>query len=169
MNKTRQPSVSGIEEKVMQKIHNDKPRMQSHWHYLALSALSVMAVVALTFITSYFISIATLWLRIRTAAGPAYGARQNLAALTDSFPWWALLLGLITLVGAIYFLKKTGPMYKFRLIFLAPLVVALVLAIGFIFSYSTLPTMFDHRRSNQSCANNDLNCVLPSPGYRHNR
>src|SRR5665647_3523168 len=108
MNKILRPATSTIEAKVMQKIHTDKPRMRSRFHYLYLSALSVAAIVLLTFITAYFVSIATLWLRIRAAAGPAYGAKQNLALLTSAFPWWALLLGLASLAGVIYLIKKTG-------------------------------------------------------------
>ena len=167
MNKTRQPSGSGIEEKVMQKIHNDRPRMQPRWHYISLSILSMVTVVLLTFITTYLISIATLWLRIRTAEGPAYGAKQNLIALTSSLPWWAVLLGLISLASVIYFIKKTGQMYKIRLIFLIPLVFALVMAIGFILSYSTLPAMFNHHRSNIVCVNYDANCDSLRRGYMH--
>ena len=169
MNKILRPATSTIEAKVMQKIHTDQPRMRSRFHYLYLSALSVAAIMLLTFITAYFVSIATLWLRIRTAAGPAYGAKQNLAILTSTFPWWALLLGLASLASVIYLIKITRMLYKIRLLYLVPAVVALLMALGFILSYSTLPAMFTNYRSTTSCSSTDVSCAAPGRGNQHRR
>ncbi|MEI6850968.1 MAG: hypothetical protein WCK26_03305 [Candidatus Saccharibacteria bacterium] len=169
MNKKPQPKTSIIEENVMHKIHDKKTVIRPRSYYLYLSALSVIAIVLLVFITTYFMSIATLWLRIQSAAGPAYGAKQNLNTLLGSFPWWALLLGIISLVGITYLVKKTGRMYKIRLIYLIPLVIVASIVIGFIFSYSALPGMFNGHRSNISCETDDINCTSSGRGYNRNR
>lgn len=169
MNKTFPSKTSTIEEKVMNKIHTNELHMRSRYYYLYISALSVSAIILLIIASTYFVSIATLWLRIRAAEGPAYGARQNLTVLTDTFPWWALLLGLISLAGMIYFVNKAGQMYKLRLLYLIPLVVALIAVIGFMFSYSALPRMFNHHRSNISCTTNDVACNSYGRDYMRHR
>lgn len=168
MNKKPQPKTSTIEKNVMQKIHDKKTVMRPRSYYIYLTALSVVAIGLLVFISVYFMSIATFWLRIQSASGPAYGARQNLAALLGSFPWWALLLGILSLAGIIYLVKKTGRMYKIRLLYLIPLVIIISIVIGFVFSYSDLPRMFNGHRQNLSCSNSDINCQPTGNGYRRN-
>ena len=108
MNKKSQPKTSTIEKNVMHQIHDKKTVMRPRSYYIYLTTLSVVAIGLLVFISVYFMSIATFWLRIQSAEGPAYGARQNLATLVGSFPWWALLLGVLSLAGIIYLVKKTG-------------------------------------------------------------
>lgn len=157
MNDKMQPKNSPIEEKVMEKIHSGKIHMRPKSHFIFLGALSIISIALLTFITTYFISIATLWLRVQAARGPAYGAHQNLAELAGSFPWWALALGLISLTGAIFFIHKSWQMYKVRLQYLVPILLVILVILGFIFSYSNLPRMFNgHRFSIVSVKSNRM-------------
>jgi hypothetical protein len=141
MSKNNQPTTSAIEQHVMETIRSGQARMRSRAYYLSLGALGMLVVALLGFITSYFMSVMSLWIRIQTAAGPAYGAKRNLATLVDVFPWWALLLGLGSLVGIIYIVRKFGWLYKIRSIYLIPVLIAAFLALGFAFSYSPLPDM----------------------------
>jgi len=165
-----QPKNSPIEEKVMDKIHSGKIHMRPKSHFIYLSALSIISIVLLTFITTYFISIATLWFRVQVAKGPAYGAHHNLTELVGSFPWWALLLGLVSLAGAIYFIHKTGQMYKVRLQYLLPILISVLILLGFIFSYSNLPRMFNGRRSSMiSGVDNNLRGNLSVKRYMRGR
>ncbi|HZJ34685.1 MAG TPA: hypothetical protein VFD55_01575 [Candidatus Angelobacter sp.] len=170
MNDKIQSKNSAIEEKVMKKIHSGKIHMRPKSHFIYLSALSTISIVLLTFIATYFISFATLWFRVQAAKGPAFGARQNLAELAGSFPWWALIMGLISLAGAIYFIHKTGQMYKLRLQYLVPILLTVLIALGFIFSYSNLPRMFNGRKVGViSCYEDNITCDSSIRGYVRNR
>jgi len=169
MSDKTQPKTSVIEEKVMHKINDGKIHMRSRSFYLYLSTLGAIAIVLLAFISTYFISIATLWLRVQAAKGPAYGAKQNLAILLGSFPWWALLLGLVSLIGIIYLVHKTGQMYKIRLIYLVPILVTVFITIGFIFSYSNLPRIFNGRRVSVISCDNNIACGSSVRGYLRNK
>lgn len=142
MSKNNQPTTSAIEQHVMETIRSGQAHIRSRAYYLSLGALGVLVVTLLGFVTSYFMSVTSLWMRIQTAAGPAYGAKRNLATLVDAFPWWALLLGLVSLVGIIYVIRKFGWLYKIRSIYLVPALIATFLVLGFAFSYSPLPDMF---------------------------
>ncbi len=169
MNKKTQPKISPIEELVMSKIKKGEVHMKPHSYYILLGILSILSVSLLGFIAAYFMSIATLWTRIEVAQGPAYGAKQNLANMLGTFPWWALLLGALSLFCIIYFVKKIGPLYKVRLVYLVPIIIALFVAVGFIFSYSTLPQMFNNHQQNLKCATSDIGCRPLGNGYTRNR
>lgn len=114
-------------------------------------------------------SIVSLWLRIQTAAGPAFGAKQNLTILISTFPWWALLIGILSLFAIIIFVNKSGRMYKIRLIYLVPLIILTSIVVGYIFSYSALPALFNNYKQNSSCEVNDTNCKPSAKGYRWNK
>jgi len=165
MNKKSLPKVSMIEENVMHQIHDKKTVMRPQSYYLFISVLIVIAAVLLIIVTTYFMSVTTLWFRIQSAAGPAFGAKQNLATLVGSFPWWALSLGLISLVSIIFLVRKTGRMYKIRLLYLVPLIIIISVVVGLIFSYSALPGMFNGHRQNISCSTNGANCRPIGNGY----
>jgi len=63
--------------------------------------------------------------------------------MVDSFPWWALLAGAVSLIAAIYFIRKVGNLYKMRLIHLVLLIIAASMVLGFALSYSSLPSFFN--------------------------
>ncbi|MEI6851059.1 MAG: hypothetical protein WCK26_03780 [Candidatus Saccharibacteria bacterium] len=169
MNKKIQPKISPIEKKVMDKIKNGEAHMRPQSYYIFVGLLGVLSVIVLGFISAYFVSVASLWVRIQAAQGPAYGAKQNLFNMMGTFPWWALLLGVLILVCMILLVKKVGIMYKVRLLYLIPSIVFLVVVVGFLFSYSSLPNMFNGHKQNIRCNNGNLDCKPLGLGYIRNR
>lgn len=145
MNKKSPITPSTIEERVMDKIQSGRVHMRPRAYYVSLSVLGILVVALLGFVSSYFMSVMSLWIRVQAASGPAYGAKRNLDTLMAAFPWWALLLGLLSLIATVYFVRKVGRLYKIRLSYLIPVVVATFLVLGFIFSYGSLPKMFNHQ------------------------
>lgn len=148
MNKTSQPKTSPIEQSVMDQIQSGQVHMHRRTYYIALTALSTVVVALLAFASSYFMSIATLWLRIDAASGQAYGAKRNLASMIEAYPWWSLALGLLALGLIVYLVRRVGNLYKVRLLYLIPLIVILFAVIGLALSYSPLPDMFDRQGTN---------------------
>lgn len=140
MNKINR--ISSIEENVMAKIKTGQAKMHPKIYYSILSFLGVLMVLLFGFVNAFVVGLVTMWLRIQAARGPAYGAKRNLANMIDSFPWWALLIGVMSLVAAIYFIRKVGNLYKVRLSYLILSVVIVSLLLGLILSYSFAPSIF---------------------------
>jgi hypothetical protein len=168
MSKKPQQIDSKIERSVMTKIQAGQVKMHPRYYYLVLSAISIMAILLLGFVTAYFMSVITLWARIQNANGPAYGARSNLSDLAGAFPWWALVLSVLSFVFIIYFVRKVGGLYKIRLVYLVPLAVIFSLLLGFIFSYSALPNTFKSHSPRAVC-DSSADCDTPGQGLMRGR
>lgn len=169
MNNKVQTKTSVIQQGVMSKIRKGETHMKPQSFFLLIGALGALSIAFLGSIAAYFMSIATLWLRIQASQGPAYGAKQNMISLMGTFPWWALILGALSLACIIYLIKKTGSMYKLRLIYLIPSIISLFLIVGFLLSYSSVPEMFNSHRQNSRCINGETNCRPLSFRYIRNR
>lgn len=150
MIKDKKIDINKIEVGVMDRIHDNKTHIRSKSYYLLLGLLSIAAIVFMIFIATYCVSVASLWLRLQAAQGPAYRLEQNLSSLLESFPIWALCLGIVSTVSAIYLIRKSGKMYKLRLAYFIPIVAAAIVAVGFAFSYSSLPNTFGGRGLNNN-------------------
>ena len=148
MSKVKGVDINTIESGVMSRIHDSKPHIRSRFYYLSLGLLLIFAIILMIFVSTYSISVASLWLRLQAAQGPAYGLKQNLSLLLDSFPVWALCLGSVSMAGAVYLIRKSGKMYKLRLAYFVPLAVSVIVAAGFVLSYSSLPNTFGNRGLN---------------------
>lgn len=165
MSSKPQHKTSQIEKNVMVKVSSGEAKMKPQSYYLAVGFLGVLTVILLGSISAYAISIATLWLRIEAAQGPAYGARNNLSNLFSLFPWWTLIVGLASLTCMILLVKKIGSLYKIRLVYLILSIVFLLVAIGYLLSFSSLPGMFGGQRYNPSCSVDDFSCRPSGMGY----
>lgn len=169
MSSKPQHKTSQIEKNVMGRVSSGEAKMKPQSYYLAVGSLGALTVILLGSISAYAISIATLWLRIEAAQGPAYGARNNLSNLFSLFPWWALIVGLASLICMILLVKKIGSLYKIRLVYLIPSIIILLVAIGYLLSFSSLPGMFGGQRHSPSCSVDDSNCLPSGTGYYRNK
>lgn len=164
------PKTSAIENTVMGKIKSGQTQMRPKSYYVSISALMVAAVVLLSFITVYLTSVVSFWLRIMVADGPAYGAKRNLTASIDAFPWWAIILGATSIVGIIYLVKKYGHLYKIRAVYSVIIFIAFFAIVGFALSYSPLPELFNNNhRINMACSSDDINCTINNGMYGRGR
>ncbi len=175
MSKANQPTTSAIEQGVMDQIQSGRVHMHQRTYYIALAALGSVVAALLAFASSYFMSIATLWLRIDAATGEAYGAKRNLASMIEAYPWWSLILGLLSLGLLICMIRKVGNLYKVRLLYLIPAIILLFAIIGLALSYSPIPDMFNRQGSTTtqngqqgpaSNSNSKSNSDSPAGGYR---
>lgn len=167
MTKTKQTSASQIERRVMAQIKSGRVKMHSRLYYILVALQSLVIITILAVAVSYFISLSSLWLRIQTATGRAYGARQNLTELVNNFPWWAVVLAVLGLLALVFMVKRLGVLYKIRLVYIIPLIIIAALIIGFGLSYTQLPNTFKkHRQDAKICDGSTSNCTTQVRGYR---
>ena len=148
MNKKNNKKATTIEKEVMAKIQTGKVHMRPRSYFILLGSLIAIAISLLSFVSVYLMSVWTFWQRIIINDRPAFGAKRNLANLLETFPWWALILGIVLLICIIYLVKKTGHMYKIRLVYLIPIIIVGFIIVGFVLSYSDLPVFFNGHGSN---------------------
>jgi hypothetical protein len=159
---------SPIEEAVMSKIQTQQVKMKPHYYYTLLGLLGISFVLLAGFVMAYAMSVLSLWLRIQSIDRPAYGARMNLSNMINDFPWWALIIAVVLLVLGIIVIRKIGSLYKVRLAYLIPAVIAIALIAGVTFSYTSLPDTFKNHSPRNSCTANE-NCVTPGQGRMYGR
>jgi hypothetical protein len=165
MTKPKKPQINSVENEVMAKITAGQVKMHPRAYYTLVTVLSVAVIAILAVALGYLISLASLWLRIQKAAGPAYGARQNLTTLVDNFPWWAVVLAVLTIVALAIVIKRVGAFYKIKLAYLVTAIIVVAAAAGYGLSYTQLPNTF--KRHNQNvCAITDANCTTQVKGNR---
>jgi hypothetical protein len=147
-----------IETQVMTKVKSGQIKMRPKIYYVLTTVLSAALVAVLATLLSYSISLASLWLRLQSAAGPAYGAHRNLTSLVNSFPWWAVLLSVVALAGLVIFVKKQGSFYRIRLVYLITAIVLLATAVGYGLSYTNLPNTLKQQHGQNACQVSDVSC-----------
>ncbi len=149
-----------IENEVMLKVSDKRLHMHSKSYFVILGIVSIIAIILAVVLATYFISVLSLFIRLQIAQVPAYGIQRNLASLLQTFPWQALLFGLLFIATTIYLIIKSGKMYKIRLRYLVPIVVVGILLIGLLLSFSSLPNIGNrHPSVNNSSVK----------GYHYNR
>ena len=161
---------NNIEKNVMSRITDDKTVMRPHSYYVYISIFGVSASVLFGFVTVYFASVASLWFRVIAVEGAAYGAKRNLASLIETFPWWAVLLGIASVTAIIYLIKKVGHLYKIRTVYLVFAIVLVSIMLGFMLSYTNLPGLMSGERKNSIVCNIDgADCSATGSGYGRGR
>lgn len=149
-----QNNLSPIEKTVMSKINSGQIKMHKRSYYVSLGLLAAGMIALLVFATTYFASIASLWLRIDSAPGQAYGAKANLADMVQQFPWWSVMLGALTLVAIVIIIRKFGKLYKIRLLYFVTAMLIFFAVLGIALSYSPLPDMFGGQGARMMNGNN---------------
>lgn len=156
----RQKDDNGLGREVMEKIQKGEISMRPKVYFSVLTGLSILTVLVMSLLLSYLTSIVILWLRVESAAGPAYGARRNLAAAIAAFPWWALLASGVLLSGIVVFLKRHSNLYRFRWQTLVLLTILAATLIGFFLSNTNVPNAWRHNNIHDQCNLSD-NCTPP--------
>lgn len=167
MSKTDKHRNNTIESNVMDSIKSGQAKMRPKYYYSLLALLGVIFISLFVFVSVYLFSVLSLWLRVITAEGPAYGANRNLTALSSTFPWWAAVLSVIFIAIIVVIIKKFGYLYKIRLVYLIPIIIAILAIVGFATSYSNLPSLLNPR-SNSICSSSDESCTIMRNMYGRN-
>ncbi|OGD08682.1 hypothetical protein A2397_04690 [Candidatus Amesbacteria bacterium RIFOXYB1_FULL_44_23] len=105
-----------ITKSVMSKIDAGEIRMKPRWYFLLGSLGMLVGLVSFSIVTVFLISLVSFSLRTH---GPMGEIRYQ--QLLAGFPWWAVGLSFIGLIGGVFLLKKYDFSYQknFALIILA--------------------------------------------------
>lgn len=170
MTKKQNKKNSQIESTIMDKINSGEIKMRSHWYFGILGILSVLISALLGFVAVYASSIIALWIRIVSIDGPAMGIRNKIGELLLSFPWWSILLIIISVIILVYIINQFGHLYKIKPIYLLPLAIILVIIFGFASSYTNLPNILNiNDRFDNQCESGDEDCSIGNRIYRKMR
>lgn len=120
-----------ISESVMKQIKHGSVTMKPRVFFSLLTALAIVAVVSAAIATAYAANIVFFWWRVQASDTMAWGARANLSAAIDSFPWWALLLAGVMLGVAVWLIKRWGGLYRYKTRTIVTVIVLASLFVGF--------------------------------------
>jgi hypothetical protein len=151
--------TSSISHTVMERINAGEVHMRPHAYYTVISLLSFVVMLLLGVVLAYALSIVILWARIQNAAGPAYGARNQLASSAGSFPWLYLVAAVVLLISLVFIMRRYGRLYWIKARTVVLLVVLTALVLGFGLSYTTFTA--EHLGQSQShyCQRYPENCT----------
>lgn len=170
MTKKQKAKNNKITSAVMDKINSGKVKMRPHWYFGLLGFFSILITALLGLIAVYAGSIITLWLRVVSADGPALGIKNKIGELLLSFPWWSILLIILSVIILISIISRFGHLYKIRFIYLAPIALVLAIAFGYIASYTHLPNILNiNNRTYNQCRVSDEDCSMGNRIYRKMR
>lgn len=157
--------ISQLETKVMSTIKSGKVKMKPHWYFILTGAFGSVLATIIGFAAIYATSVASLWLRVAAISGQAIGLKNKINDLVASFPWWTILIAILSLIVIVYMIKKFGHLYKIRPIQLVIITIISIVAIGFATSYTSLPNIL-MKTSTNTCSTNDINCLINNGMYR---
>lgn len=130
MKKRAKSTVATV---VLEQIQRGDITMRPRYYFWLLSAASLVALFAATVLLASLISIVLYWLRIQTADTFARGARANLSDAINTFPWWAVPVGALAFIAAIWLTKKYGRMYRYKISTITLFLSMGILVLGIVF------------------------------------
>ena len=159
--------TSTISKTVMADIQQGRVRMRPKSYFWLMSATSILGIGLASITTTYLCSMFFFWVRIQTAEGMAWGARNKLSEAIASFPWWALVLSPVFIVITIALLRRQGTLYRVRTRTLTTLVVACALVLGLLTTYVSVWQQHQNRPLPNSRPYQELHQSPNPPGWRH--
>lgn len=131
-------SSKDITDQVMERIEKERIAMRPRWHFTFLAILSTISVILLSAATIYLVNVLTFKIRIETSDAPMYGARQRLDYMTANFPWWLLILALVSLAALVWLLRRRSSIYRWRTAWIVTAAVALSLIFGILLAQTPI-------------------------------
>ncbi len=114
-----------ITKKVMSEIKTERIEMRPKWYFLLGSLSIFVALVGLTFVSIFLISLVTFSLR---SHGPMGAIRYQ--QIISNFPWWAPIIVIIGLITGTILLKKYDFSYKHNFLIIIIIFVSAILLTG---------------------------------------
>jgi len=112
-------SSNQIEETIMSQVELGEIKMKPRWYFWLGSGAMMASLIGLMVTAIFLLNILLFSLR---SHGPMSAWR--LEAMFNSFPWWASILALLSLVGSLWLLKKYD--FSYRKNFFGIVVVVLI-------------------------------------------
>jgi glucan phosphoethanolaminetransferase (alkaline phosphatase superfamily) len=134
----KKQQTAPVSKTVMEQIKKGDVRMRPRLYFVLAMLASLAAIVFSTLTLTYVLSILFFWFKIETSGTMAWGARANLGEALAAFPWWAVVLAVVTFALTVFLVKKQGRLYRYPTTLIV-LVLALVsLITASVISYTNL-------------------------------
>lgn len=127
-----------IKQQIMEKIENNEIKMKPKWYFVVGSILLFLGVLFST-ISAVFVINLMLFL-LRTHYGPMYQYRLNLILL--NFPWWLIVIGVISIFLGIKLLKQYDFSYKKNFLLLVFSYLLIIFLTAYLIDYFNLNKFF---------------------------
>lgn len=127
-----------IKKQIMEKIKSEEIKMKPKWYFVVGSILLFLGVLFST-ISAVFVINLMLFL-LRTHYGPMYQYRLNLILL--NFPWWLIVIGVISIFFGIKLLKQYDFSYKKNFLLLAFSYLLIIFLTAYLIDYFNLNKFF---------------------------
>ena len=141
----KQPTIA---DDVLSRIKKGEVQMKPSIYFALLSTTSLVASLAAGLAMTYLSSIVFFWLKIMNASGNAYGIKNNLSQAVSSFPWWTILVFIISAVFIIFVIRRFGTTYRHKTRNIALIAIVISIIAGFILSNLGVGDL-DHSTQNQ--------------------
>ena len=121
-----------MSQNIMDQIRQGKIKMKPKIYYILGSILTFIGLISSVFSSIFLFSI--LRFSLRTHLGR--GVQLKLETILSNFPWWIIILAIISLVIGIWLIRKYNFSYKIKPIILIAAFVLSVVIGGWIFDMS---------------------------------
>lgn len=113
--------IENIKENIMGQIHDEKIKMKPKIYFIIGSALTFFGLILSVMFSVFLVGLTRFYFRAR---GPM--ADYRIDRMLSNFPWWVLVLAVISLIFGIWLLRKYD--FSFKVNF-KMLIVGFILAV----------------------------------------
>lgn len=125
-----------LSQKIIKKIRQEKVKMRPRFYFIFGSLLLAIGLVGAVLVAILFLNLAFFRLRIHGPFGFLWLGHFGFRPFLATFPWLPLLIALAGFFGGLALLRRYDIAYKKSFLVIGLVLVALVLAFGFLLDYS---------------------------------
>lgn len=148
---------------VMKRITSEHVRMKPAWYFVLGSIAVIVALVGLTILSVFLVSLISFSLRTHGPMG-----ELRFQQMLTSFPWWALILGIVGLVTAVLFLRKYDFSYRKNFFAIIFVFILSILLSGWLIDYLGVDSMWAQRGMMRKLyqQSENQNTIIPKGQFR---
>ncbi len=133
----KKTKITDIEKEVMSKIKKGEVKMKPKIYFILGSIFMAIGIIFAIIVSVMFLSINVFSLRLH---GPFYHTQIN--HMLNVFPWWALIVSLIGIIGGYILLKKYDFSYKKNFTLIAIFLAICIILTAYLVDYFSLNNLF---------------------------
>ena len=101
--------IKNITEEIMKKIDIGEIKMKPKWYFIMGSILTFIGLVSTMVVSTFSVGLIRFSLRSHGPMG-----QYKLDQMIADFPWWTLILAILSLILGIWFIHKYDFSYKIK-------------------------------------------------------
>lgn len=129
-----------LEQDIMSKITSGQIKMKPRWYFVIGSLAGFISLISTIITSVYLTNIVFFLLRSHGPMG-----QWRLERLINNFPWWILIIAIVSMVISIKFLQKYDFAYKQNFHFIIIVLIASIIIAGLVIDTLGLNEMWARR------------------------